>query len=368
MVDPLSEYFGLTNKGYEVDMNRPSLARLIAALTIALLSNLSFAHDEYEDIVIFGDSLSDPGNAFFLLGSSLTPPYASLDALLIPDAPYAVGGNRFSNGATWIERLARSLELKSSAGPAFKPGAKGKRANYAVGGARARDTGGSVDLPVQVGAYLSQSASPADDETLFVVEFGGNDVRDAISALAVDPSGATSTGIVTAALTSISDNLLALYLSGARQFLLVNSPDLSLTPAIRTLDALAPGSAMAAAFISAQYNDGLGLLVEQLGDQLPGVEITLFDVYSLLHEIVATPDDFHISNATDACITPMVPPYSCGRHSRYLFWDGIHPTRTGHAIFAKQALRTLAPDAREDEHKRCRKAPVSAECGRAHAH
>ncbi len=343
-------------------MNRQTLTRLFAALLLSLLTNPALSHEEYERIVIFGDSLSDPGNAFFLLGNSLTPPYATLDALLIPNAPYAVGGNRFSNGATWVEQLARSLELKSSSGPAFMPDIRGKRkrSNYAVGGARARDTGSDVNLPVQVNAYLSRGTTQHDDdETLYVVEFSGNDIRDAISALAVDPSGTTSSGIVTAALISIADNMATLYLSGAREFLLVNSADLSLTPAIRTLDVISPGSAMAAALVSAQYNTGISLLIEQLTTQLPGIEITLFDISSLLHQIVANPGDFRLSNVTAACIMPLVPPYSCGMKNRYLFWDGIHPTRAGHAIFAEYALRALFPkgkrDDRKREHPRCRK-------------
>src|SRR5437870_5726450 len=46
-------------------------------------------------VVVFGDSLSDPGNAFVILHKVAVPPFSSL----IPDAPYARGGLHFSNGA-----------------------------------------------------------------------------------------------------------------------------------------------------------------------------------------------------------------------------------------------------------------------------
>ena len=68
----------------------------------------------FDQIVVFGDSLSDPGNAFALTGQHLTPPTYGMttpeDLLtLIPDAPYAKGGNHFSNGPTWIEDLGKSI-------------------------------------------------------------------------------------------------------------------------------------------------------------------------------------------------------------------------------------------------------------------
>ena len=72
-------------------------------------------HRPFDGIVVFGDSLSDPGNAFALTGENLTPPSYGMSGLelltLVPDAPYAKGGNHFSNGPTWIEDLGRSIGL-----------------------------------------------------------------------------------------------------------------------------------------------------------------------------------------------------------------------------------------------------------------
>ena len=328
-------------------MNRLRFFSISAAIVLlSLLPGLVAAHRGYDRIVVFGDSLSDPGNAYFLLGRALTPPYDSLDELLVPDAPYAIGGHHFSNGPTWIEQLARSLHQRSAAEPAFAPSSTGRslKTNYAIGSARARDVGSGTDMTAQVNTYLARYASPPGADDLYVIEFGGNDIRDAIAALASDPSGATSAEILQAALTAISDNLASLYAGGAREFLITNSADLALTPSIRTLDVISPGSGMAAAIISAQFNAGLDTLISQIQTQLPDVTITKFDIYRLLHTIVANPGGFHLSDATDACIMPGIPPYSCRMAKRYLFWDGIHPTRAGHTIFAEHARSLLYPD------------------------
>ncbi|MCU7810875.1 MAG: SGNH/GDSL hydrolase family protein, partial [Candidatus Thiodiazotropha sp. (ex Notomyrtea botanica)] len=199
---------------------------------LLLLPCLSHADKPFERMVVFGDSLSDPGNAFFLTGRKLKPPYDTLDAFLIPDAPYARGGNHFSNGETWVEQFAEPLDLGDSTGPAFKGENKGelKMTNYAVGGARAHENSINLNLASQVSAFFADSGGIASSNALYVVALGGNDVRDAIAALAFDSTGAASSEILTQALTAISNNIVALYSAGARKMLVGNSPDLSLTP------------------------------------------------------------------------------------------------------------------------------------------
>ena len=87
-------------------------------LLALLLPGLAFAKP-FSGIVVFGDSLSDPGNSFILsksVGESAylsVPPYTTyVDPLaLYSIAPYARGGHHYSNGATWVEQLARSLAV-----------------------------------------------------------------------------------------------------------------------------------------------------------------------------------------------------------------------------------------------------------------
>ena len=314
----------------------------LALLFFLFSPTLVFADDEYDSLVIFGDSLSDPGNAFALTGNSLTPPYSTLDVLLIPDAPYAVGNGRFSNGRTWVERLSRSLEAKTSARPAYAFNRKGRKGNnFAVGGARARTAGSGFDLSDQVSFYLSQPLDEDSDEILYVIAIGGNDVRDALTAFSVDPTGASSSALLSDAVLSVSDNFNALYSAGARNFLIVNSPDISLTPAIRFLDAVNPGTGFVASLITTQYNTALNQLILQMESLLPDVTFTEVNLQMSLNIVVANPREFRLSNVTEACISPNLPPFSCNKPNRYLFWDGIHPTKAGHRIFARFALEAL---------------------------
>jgi phospholipase/lecithinase/hemolysin len=316
------------------------------------------AQPPFSNIVVFGTSLSDPGNAFVLYGGTNTAPSYDVDDFLVPppQAPYARGGHHFSNGATWVEQFARPLGLARSVRPALR-GANSGATNYAVGGARAYEDGTNFNLSRQVQTFLDDSGSRASPEGLYVIEMGGNDIRDAmlayLGALAQtgDREAMQAAGAVLAqSLRSIGENIFDLWSAGATKFLILNAPDLSLTPAIQRLDGASPGAAQLARALSAGFNLGLqgdprtpepdGVLPSLAG--LPGIELIVLDLYSKVYEIVGSPAGFGLSNVNTACITPNVAPFHCQNFDEYLFWDGIHPTSAAHAIIAQFAAATLA--------------------------
>lgn len=304
----------------------------IALFSLTVLAPASpVAADSPRRFVVFGDSLSDPGNAFVLTRRLEVPPFDSL----IPDAPYARGALHFSNGPTWVEQLSLINHALPSAGPGFlRPRAF---SNYAVGGARAR-LPGPVDLSAQVRLFEDEFRGHAPAGALYVMWTGGNDVRDALEALAPDPTGATSVFILQQAVFSIRDNLLVLYGSGARKFLVPNAPDIGLAPAVRLLGPQVQG---AASFLSNQFNGGLELMLQGLEAGL-GVEIVRLDVFGILHEIAAEPARFDLTDVTGPCIRLNVTARAfCERPGQFLFWDGIHPTVAGHRILAQRAHAAL---------------------------
>ena len=306
----------------------------ISLLLLALLVPRSAQSFEAEHLVVFGASLSDPGNAFALTGVSIKRPYSELDEFLVPPAPYKIGDNRFSNGATWVEQLGRRLRLGESTGAAF--GDSAAAMNYAVGAARARDDGVNLNLPAQVAAFLSDLSFNAPVDALYVFDIGANDVRDALAAA----TAAEIEIILGDAIASIAAHVQMLYAAGARRFLILNTPDLSLLPSIRILDARHPGAAAFAALLSGIFNHHLDGVLAQLG-VLPGAVITRLDVHAKVNEIVANPAQFNLLEVDLPCVTPDSPPFNCSKPDRYLFWDGVHPTRAVHKLFAEAAEESL---------------------------
>lgn len=363
----------------------------IVVLSLAY-SVAAFAQKSALDrVVVFGTSLSDSGNAFVLinnpgefgfdqcdLGTPLNvPPYDQMDKLylsddlyvelLVPDGVYARGGHHVTNGATWIEQYARGQGLSGTVRPALRnPGLQAS--NYAVGGARARpvtDQTPSDDvmrcrfnLSDQVSAYLEDFqigvGKPISGETLFVVEVGGNDVRDALDILLKTQNVDAAKAVIGQAIGNIGATIQTLYGFGARKFLLMNVPNIGRTPTVSLLDRLftPPPTpidltvAYNANMLTMGFNIALGQLQDGLNFVLADGDIRTLNLYGLLEEIVWDKENnasklFGITNVTDACINPDEPPFTCKKPDSYLFWDGIHPTKVVHGSMAQRAIAVL---------------------------
>ncbi len=314
----------------------PSFTRnLIVACLLAWLAapSTAAAQSSFSGIVVFGTSLSDPGNAFALNGAAGTPHDFLMNPLLIPSAPYAKGGHHFSNGATWIEQYARTVGLAGSVRPALA--SNGSATNFAVGAARAYSDGINFNLARQVDTFLERSGGIAAPDALYVIEMGSNDIRDAFQIYATGGNGGP---IVAQALGSIAANIQRLYMAGARSFLVWTAPNIALTPAIRSLPPAAQGLMSA---LTQGFNANLAGVLGQLSAGLPGVTVTRLDAYQLLNAIVADPAAYDLTSVTTACLTPNEAPFSCQQPDEYLFWDGIHPTKAAHALLAQLAASVL---------------------------
>jgi outer membrane lipase/esterase len=310
------------------------LAALLVLLAVQSLASPAPAHEK-QRVVFFGDSLTDPGNHFIAFHEVSMRPFEP-----VPSAPYAIGGLHFSNGPTWAEQLAWRLKSPASGLPALL--IPRVFTNYAVGRARARAGAAEFphfDLSTQVGRFLVDFGGGAPPDAIYSVWIGANDVNDALNALAVDPSGATSVGILTAAVRSVAGNIQGLWLAGAREFLVPSVPNLAVTPALRELG---PQAQAAATFLTMTYN---GALAQALGGlaALPGIQIISVDVNALLAAVIADPAAVGLVNVADACLAfGVIQNAICRTPNRYLFWDGIHPTRAGHGILARYVAGILA--------------------------
>jgi phospholipase/lecithinase/hemolysin len=311
----------------------------LAYVAALFITAADAAPSPYAGIVVLGTSLSDPGNAFAVRGEINTPPDFFGDALLIPSAPYARGGLHVSNGAPWIVQFARPLGLAGSVQAAFRDSNR-HATNYAIDRARARDDGINVNLSDQLSQFVQDVGGTLPPDRLYVVEIGSNDVRDALAMFLLGGNGGP---ILEAALTSIGAALTELYQRGARQFLIANVPDISLTPAARTLNALYSPQTntvlQLASSLVQGFNAGLDGIVAQL--VLAGADVARLDLYGGLYDIMANPTAFGLTNIISPCITPNEPPFTCQNPDEYLFWDGAHPTEAVHAIFAEEAAITL---------------------------
>lgn len=306
------------------------VAFLVGAAVLASTSTPAFAQSSRPQVIVFGDSLSDPGNGFAFLKSSSTPPDYGVGPTLIPSEPYARGGHHLSNGPTWAELLAGLLGTERSGHAAFASQSRFAM-NFALGTARAR-TGVLPNLAFEVQAFLAKTGGQVPSDALFVLAIGGNDVEDALAA----GSPLAAQAILQAAADSIGDTIRLLSSLGAQHFLVLNVPNVGLTPAVRSAGLAAQAAAtLATTTFNAMLTAELAPLI------VGGLDIVGFDTNALVTDMVAHPSDYGLTNVVNACITPNDAPFFCQNPDEYLFWDGAHPTAAVHAIVAARIAQML---------------------------
>lgn len=267
------------------------------------LSVSGLAQAAYTGLYSFGDSLSDTGNVSAATGGST------------PGFPYYDGN--FSNGPVWTDLLGPMLGLASPT--ASLTGGT----NYAWGGARTTVDG--VPIPpstqTQVNTYLADAGGAADPNALYTIWTGGNDVNAVAGG--ASPNDLQS-GLAVA--TMASDLLSA----GAQNILVINVPNLGLTPS-------ADGNEAGAEFLSLTFNNYVSDGLNALGSS----NVTLLDAFTLLNLFVADPGAYGLTNVDDNCLAT-----TGGLGSAcddYLFWDDLHPTAAGHQLIADAAFAAVVP-------------------------
>lgn len=263
---------------------------------------------DFEQIYVFGDSLSDTGNVFQVTGGAAPP-----------SPPYGQG--RFSNGPVWVEYLASKLGLSSN-----------PRNNFAFGGATTEIAKNSaledstLDIPGLLGQikdFTAVNPSP-NPNALYVVWAGANDYL----------GGATNP---TVPLENLSKAVQLLAAVGAQHILVANLPDLGKLPA--TINS---PSASTLNHLTREHNSGLSRTLETLNQNLdPDTKITLLDINFLFNQAIADPAKFGFTNVTTPCLVKSI---ICDNPNKFLFWDNIHPTTAGHQVLGKLAFFALTPE------------------------
>jgi outer membrane lipase/esterase len=308
-----------------VARNTPWFLRTaVAALSVILFSSIALA-TSFTNIVVFGDSLSDNGNAAYIFKNLPQFIPAGLPA---PEPPLYTSG-RYTNGpdvtpttayqGTWVEQLAAKLKVSDPQPglPNFLDPSLPAGTNLAVAGAQ---TGGASPVSVSaiVGDYLSIQPGSLSPNTLYVLFGGANDLLQA-----GDPVAAAK-----AAVDNIFTDVALLHAAGAENFLVPNLPDLGATPR-----AAQQGDSAALHAASLQYDVSWQAALAAANNA--DLNVTGVDLYSLFQQLETNPAAFGLANVTTPAQGQAVDP------DTYLFWDVLHPTTAGHSFIADAAFNAL---------------------------
>ncbi|CAF3908135.1 unnamed protein product [Rotaria sp. Silwood1] len=259
----------------------------------------------YDTIVCFGDSNSDTGNVYKLTGYKW------------PIPPYYNG--RFSNGKIWIEKLGVSNLI-----------------NYAYGSATTDNNlvQGFTTLNVRVPGVRQQITkyiNTADlsqvnfHRTIFIIWAGQNDYQFNITLPA---------SIVVKSLINGINDLIQI---GAKHILIVNLPPFEAYPATFRLSIR-----YYLKKLTLEHNRKLSISIRLLQWIFPDISFTLFDIYSLISNILMNKAAYGI-NSTNKCwdISNYTLVELCATPDTYIYIDQYHFTTRIHQLIADNAHKLL---------------------------
>ncbi len=286
----------------------------------------SLASTPFNNIVVFGDSLSDNGNLYELMEHQL------------PTAPYYDG--RFSNGPVWVEFLSEKM---------FPNAGRAHLFDYAYGGAgmipleEEDDSDMIFTLSHEVYLYLRDHNEQADPDTLYIIWIGANNYLNLPE---------NSDAEIDLVISGIKRSMAKLADKGAKHILLLNLPDLGRTPASFEFSAEMQLSALVR-----KHNIDLRTAVDEFKRTTPQVQWLLFDVFEGVNRIMDQPQEYGFTNILNTCYdvdvddlndSPVLKMALARRTATaknvcegYLFFDLVHPTVTAHNLIANEVYDLL---------------------------
>lgn len=296
---------------------------LLLFLVIQFNSTALADDDEFKQLFVFGDSLSDTGNFASVVGPLPFPFYM----------------NRISNGPVAVETFAQALGLPLNTSLHLIGPAVGN--NYAVTSARA--VGGSIlDLGFQANLFFANHGGAAPADALYFIMLGGNDIRDARDT----PDAEESAAIIQQAVQNISDFVVQLHQAGARNFFVANAPDIGGIPETRIIAQLfnQPALVDKATALSRAYARQLRKSMHRLEQQLD-IEIYLFDVLKNFERIKRRSERLGFNNDSDPCFfTETQTPNPQCDFATFIYFDEIHPTARVHQLIGRLMAKRIKDD------------------------
>lgn len=277
-----------------------------AALAMALVAAADGASAQtYGRLVVFGDSLSDNGNLYGATGGAqpASPPYWQ---------------GRFSDGRTFAERLG--FETANFNGPVTGS------INMAFGGARTDSQTAPLGMQLQLATYLARGGTFGQGDLVSVLG-GANNIFQGLPAAgaSTNPTGTIAVTSRSAA-SDVAGLVGSIAQAGAGTIVVTNLPRLSLTPQFN-----GTAAAPLADFAVTTFNSALYTNLASVASANAGANIIQVDLFNASDALAANPEAFGIKNATQACFNGVT---VCANPADYFYFDGVHPTSSGHAVMA----------------------------------
>jgi outer membrane lipase/esterase len=300
-----------------------------------LFSTPCVSASQFTDLYVFGDSLSDSGQYPDIFAGHLSLRATNRIDPLNPNSETAMVWSQYFSSYLGFGPIRPSNPFLGPSGN-----------NYAV----VKYTSGQI-LSSITDKFLVREPQP-NANALYVIWGGGNDILNARNSSATGGEWVDLASTSMKAVDNIISGVETIRIAGGCFFIVPNLPDIGNIPESYFLgnNYVAAGNAAARIF-----NDRLLSHLNTLK-----AKVVQADVRSFFSEMIANPvsfgfsDENHMRVAFDGSAFTGVPAFE-GTHgakspapdpSRYLFYDGIHPTTTAANMIAQYYLSILAAPSR----------------------
>ena len=268
-------------------------------LAFGILFPLSAFAATFNNIFVFGDSLSDNGNLCRLCGGTL------------PSQGHLHWEGRYSNGRVWVEYLAQNMDAELF--------------NYAYASATTGYAGATPFVPgllKQIEVFLD-SENVISESSLYVVWAGADDFL----------YGGTD---YEASVNNVITGVDMLVNAGVEDILVINIPDLGATPYLN-------GTPMkdSATQLTIAFNATLAYQLHLFKATHPNITLYIADAFEFQTEIINNPSSYGLTNVTDMCPNSLLSGEADFDALHYLFWDHVHPATDVHDLFADTVENVL---------------------------
>jgi phospholipase/lecithinase/hemolysin len=192
----------------------------------------------------------------------------------------------------------------------------------------------------QLDQYAATQRGQLSNRALYILDATtfGNNINAGLPL--VSAGTITGTQLVTAGITDIVTMVTRLYAVGARHVVVVNAPNIGLTPLVQAAGAAAIGGATQ---LSGAFAQNLAATLASQSAGWPGLNLYQLDLFTLSNQITANPAGFGLTNVTQPCFSVAGTTVNvCAQPDSYLYWDSFHPTRAANAQIA-QRINALLP-------------------------
>lgn len=285
------------------------LKKCLAVSAISILALNVSAQPDFDELVVFGDSLLDTGNfgrngdgnslrATNLLLGGTEQEYAPIAPQFLADylgldlAPAVEGGTNYAVGGNKTLNVLGTIVDPALAGvpvdPSFVAGVVVPPQETILG------VPPFAPATASASPYLTSTFGVVGPNSLVLIDGGGNDIA-AITVGIAPFDAAAATAAVTNSAQVLVTGIGALDAAGANYIILANAPDLGNIALGRAAELSSPGAAAGFTAISTGYNGALSTFLT-LG--VPDANIIPFDIEGAVDYVLNNAGDFGIANGS----------------------------------------------------------------------